>query len=166
MNKKLVYLAGPITGLSYGEARHGWREEFDDILRTMDVNNDHIQCLSPMRGKDHLKALQAIKGTESAYDTAMSRGSGIVCRDRFDVTRHCDVMVANFLGAKVASVGTCIELGWADAARVPIIVVIEDDGKDVGNPHDHLMAMGVAGYRVSTLEEAVHLLVHLLTPAI
>ena len=45
---KTVYLAGPITGLSYGAARQGWREEMKKLLP------DHVHPMSPMRGKDFL----------------------------------------------------------------------------------------------------------------
>ena len=156
MNKKKLYLAGPITGLSYGEARHGWREEFVTILEQ--IGACHVDPASPMRGKDNLKHLKQISshGRQPGYQVAVSSASGIVARDRYDVMTS-EAIVANFLGARIMSGGTCIEFGWADAYRKPVIMVIEDDAVERGNPHEHLMLTGIAGYRVNNLEEAARL---------
>lgn len=169
-----VYLAGPITGLSYGEARHGWREEFARLLPS------HIHPHSPMRAKDFLLDQNCLTGDPDMYpDHAIATASGIVTRDRNDIRRECDAMVACFLGAAKASVGTCIEFGWADAFGIPIVMVIESNGMArvpktttdglpgydlVDNPHHHAMLAELAGYRVDTIEEAAHIVTHLLTP--
>jgi nucleoside 2-deoxyribosyltransferase len=147
---KKVYLAGPITGLSYGEARHGWREEMKTLLAP------GIEAFSPMRGKDHLKHLDKITGdAKSVYaSNPMTTGRGITGRDRFDVMT-CDVMVAYFLGAEKASVGTCIEFGWADAFRKPVVRIMETDSAK--NPHDHLIMNEIATYDVQNLEDAARL---------
>jgi len=77
-------------------------------------------------------------------------------------------MVACFLGAKQrASIGTAVEFGWADIYRKPIIMVIEEaNGAGQDNIHLHAMLTELAGYRVPTLEEAAHLVTHLLTPGV
>jgi nucleoside 2-deoxyribosyltransferase len=156
MIERVIYLAGPITGLSYGEARHGWREYFPTLLPP------HIHCSSPMRGKDHLAGIEVIAGRNDAYKgNPMTSGKGITTRDRNDV-RTCDLMVANFLGAPAGSLGTAIEFGWADAWRKPIITVMEPEG----NPHDHLMITEIGGYIVHTLEHAARLATLILTPGV
>lgn len=140
----LVYLCGPITGLDYNAATD-WRNKFKNNLV------EGIKTLSPMRGKDYLlkeKYLAALGYNE----TVMSTARGITTRDRFDTIR-ADMIVANFLGAKKASIGSMIELGWADANRVPVIVIMEKEG----NVHDHAMVNEIAGFRVETVEEAAHI---------
>lgn len=152
--KKTVYLAGPITGLSYGEARHGWREEFTTLLP------EHIFCASPMRGKDFLQNVSNLKGGDSAYDEPIATSSAIVCRDRNDV-KTADAMVACFLGTDKPSLGTAIEFGWADGWQIPIVMIAEKD-----NVHQHIMMSHMAGYNVDTLEAGAALLTQLLTPGI
>ena len=153
---KTVYLAGPITGLTYGEARHGWRKEFTSLMP------ERIQCLSPMRGKSSLTGPRLISGAPETYQGApIAAPSGIVTRDRNDI-KTCDAVVANFLGADKASVGTAIEFGWADAYRKPIIMLIEKDGGD--NPHWHAMLTEIAGYVTDNMEEAAYTVYHILTP--
>lgn len=152
---KQVYLAGPITGLSYDQARFGWRVQFQELLP------EHIFCYSPMRGKDFLQNMTNLKGHDGAYDNVnpMATGPAIVCRDRNDV-KNADAMVACFLGYEDKSLGTAIEFGWADAWRVPVIMIAEED-----NPHQHLMMANMCGYNVTTLEAGAALLNQLLTPS-
>lgn len=167
LQQREIYLAGPITGLSYGEARHGWREEFDAILYKMGPAFRHIKCRSPMRAKQHLETLEEIgaTGDQPEYDHFISKGRAIVERDRNDV-RTSDAVVFNFLGASVASVGSCIEIGWADAFRVPTVLIIEDYARILKNPHEHLMVDGICGYRVNNLQDAAFAVANMLTPGI
>ena len=138
----LVYLAGPITGLSYGGAVD-WRES----VRT-DLARAGIRGLSPMRGKEYLKDDTGIADEYAGMVLSCSRG--ITTRDRFDCNR-ADLLIVNFLGATKVSIGTVMEIAWADAKRIPVILVIEDEG----NVHDHAMIRECTGFRVNTLEEAV-----------
>lgn len=146
--KPRVYFAGPIAGLDYKGATD-WREVVAKQLAP------DILALSPMRGKDYLAAYTDIGGTPGAMhamNNAMSTPAAIVTRDRNDTTKS-DAVLMNLLGAKKVSIGTMIEAGWADAARVPIVLVIEPD-----NIHQHAMLIDIAGYIVPTLDEAVHIL--------
>ena len=153
--KKVVYLAGPITGLSYGEARHGWREEFAGML------NEHIFPASPMRGKEALSEVKNLTGDPDAFKGInIALPKAIVCRDRNDVYT-CDLMVACFLGSREVSKGTMIEFGWADAFRKPIVMIAEG-----GDPHRHLMVDTMAGYILDSLEDAAVIVNHVLTPTI
>jgi len=153
-----VYMAGPITGLDYEDAAKGWRASFPELL------NPHIHAFSPMRGKNHLEGLTSvITDREKDYPAStISTGSAIVTRDHNDVMT-CDAMVANFLDAPRASLGTAIEFGWAHAYRKPIIMIVEPDGSNV---HDHLMLTNIAGYRVHSLEDAAIIVNHLFTPGV
>ena len=177
---KTVYLAGPITGLTYETARHGWRKEFALMLPS------HIIPISPMRGKDALMGVKEMQGDPNMYpDNALCAPPGIIARDRNDV-KNCDVMVACFLGAKdKASIGTSVEFGWADAYRKPVVMVIEDDPtiphtdkdgittqiinkypKETKNIHLHAFLTEIAGFRTNNLEEAAQIVHCLLTPGV
>jgi len=138
---KTVYLCGPITGLSYGECTD-WRQ-----FVARHVAQDIIP-LSPLRGKRYLENEKEIG--DSYEHIAMSTAQAITTRDRFDL-QSCDMMIANFLGAKKVSIGSVIELGWADAFRKPVILVIESEN----NIHEHSIVNSIAGFRVSTLKEAI-----------
>lgn len=175
---KTVYLAGPITGLTYSDARHGWREHFAEMLPP------HILPLSPMRGKDALMDVKEMMGNPDMYPSnALCCPSGIVARDRNDI-KNCDVVVACFLGATDhPSIGTAVEFGWADAYRKPLVMVVEDDlnlptvdedgistlvvnhGTE-RNIHLHAFLTEIAGFRMNNLEEAAQIVRCLLTPGV
>ncbi|MGZ5095552.1 MAG: hypothetical protein ACXWCH_30925, partial [Burkholderiales bacterium] len=76
----------------------------------------------------------------------------VMTRDRFDATR-CDVLLVNLLGTTRVSIGTVMEIAWADAKRIPIVVAMEPQG----NPHEHMMIAEAIGFRVPTLDEALHI---------
>lgn len=143
---KSVYLAGPISGLSFGECTD-WRKE---VALKLGVS---IQALSPMRAKEYLAQVPILSGhgKEYAHLGVLSSSRGVMTRDRFDATR-CDVLFVNLLGAKQVSIGTVMEIAWADAHRTPIVCAMEERG----NPHEHMMLNEAIGFRVATLEEAIH----------
>lgn len=149
-----VYLAGPITGCSY-EGCTDWRNVVRQKLAGYGIDG-----VSPMRAKDYLKQEKQITG--SYEDKVMSCARGITTRDRFDCMR-CDVLLVNFLGAKKVSIGTVMEIAWADSQRIPIICVIEDAVvSDDDNVHDHPMIRECIGFRVATLDEAVECAIKIL----
>lgn len=141
----MIYLAGPISGTAYKDSV-GWREWVEQELWP-------TPCLNPMRGKSYLSSEQAI---EDSYDTPLSCSRGIITRDRWDVMR-CDLVLANFLGAEIVSIGSVIEIAWADAYRKPLILVMEE-----GNLHNHAMIREIAGFWLPDLESAVDIIQSLL----
>ena len=145
-----VYLSGPMRGLRYNEA-DDWRKYVQRLLYP------EIVCLSPMRNKEHLKTMPAI------YDSGQeitSTQSAIVARDRHD-TINSDLMIVNLLDSPDRpSIGTSVEVGWADMARTPIVLVIEDDG----NPVDHPFFRQLAGWHVTSLDEAAYVAKTVLLP--
>lgn len=145
MSKPKVYLSGQITGLTFGDAA-SWREYV-----TKELAKSGIDCLSPLRGKQYLENKGILEAGFQVYaDWPLSTAKGITTRDRWD-TMNCDVVLMNVLGMDRVSVGTMIELGWADAARVPVVLVIDR----TGNPHDHMMTREMAGFQVETLEQGM-----------
>jgi len=137
-----VYLAGPITGLTLADGQE-WREGL--IMR---FAAHFIEARSPLRGKGYLRDQGVLTGEDYGGIHPLSSDKGIVTRDRND-TITASLVFANLLGAEKISGGTCIELGWADMARIPTIVVMEE-----GNPHDAHMVRGVAGMVLRDLDDA------------
>lgn len=142
---KTVYLSGPIAGLDHAAATD-WRNEVAEALDAY-----CIESYSPMRGKDYLKGAGPIE--DAARPPAIGGDAGIVARDRYDTTK-CDFMLCNLLNAKRVSIGTMVELGWADMARVPVVLVMEK----TGNVHEHPFVRNLSAYRVETIDEAVDIL--------
>lgn len=152
MNKEfMVYLAGPISGLSYGESTD-WRKHVASLLPP------NILPLSPMRHKEYLLQERVIADRYEA--SVLSSATSITCRDRFDVQR-CDFVFVNFLGAKKVSIGTVIEIAWADLLRKPVIVIMEEE-----NIHEHAMLERMTGFRLETLEKGVETLCKVLLPGV
>jgi len=142
-----VYLAGPITGLTWEECTV-WRNKVVAELKLFD-----IQCFSPLRAKKYIADTLGVNGNVKVADSypefVLSSPKGITTRDRYDATR-CDVLFVNFLGVKRISIGTVLEIAWADSKRIPIIIVMEKD-----NPHQHSMITECAGFIVPTVKEGI-----------
>lgn len=151
MRQYLIYLAGPITGVSFNGCV-SWREWFIDHLPK------ELVGLSPLRGKDYLEGEGNLQMQYA--DKVLSTARGITTRDYNDV-RRADLIVANLLGAGRVSVGTVMEIAWAKAFSVPVVAVMEPDG----NVHDHAMIQECVGFRVETLAEALWLSRVILLPA-
>lgn len=149
----LVYLAGPITGLNFDECTD-WREDVKAAMPS------HIDTLSPLRGKQYLKERSNRDGRimDSYEEYPLSSSRGINTRDHWDVMRSSAVLV-NMLGAAKASLGTVMEIAWAFAYRVPLVLVMEKEG----NIHDHSMIRESTGFRVDTLEKGIEVIVALLS---
>jgi nucleoside 2-deoxyribosyltransferase len=158
MVHKTVYLAGPISGCTWNEATD-WRDEVSkQLLRS------GIKAVSPLRAKVYLREctapladhytdddVKALASDRSAF-TNMSTPRGITTRDRFDCMR-CSVLFVNLLGAKKPSIGTCMEIAWADANRIPSVIVMEKEG----NLHDHAMINECTGFRVTSLGDGIEI---------
>jgi len=157
MKMKSIYLAGPITGGSYRGATD-WRNYFKEEFDAKWYSAGKIEVLSPMRHKDYL--LQETKIGDSYDSMIMSSQRGITARDRFDTT-NASLVVVNLLGATRVSIGTMIELGWADANNTPIVLVMEKDGSNV---HDHAMVREVSPFWVDNIDEAIAVAGRILTP--
>lgn len=142
-----VYLAGPITGHTFDDAAD-WREQCKTELAKFGIHG-----LSPLRAKEYLREIGVISGTgeEYAHLGSMSLPRGVTTRDRYDATR-CDCLMVNLIGAERVSIGTVMEIAWADLARLPIVVAMEASG----NPHEHMMLAEATGFRVPSIEEALH----------
>lgn len=151
-----VYLCGPITGCTFIEAKYGWRKEVYNKLSGIG-----IACYSPLRhlhednmNDDDAKSMNP----DGASVCALSTPRGLTERDRFDTMRS-SLIFCNLLGATRPSIGSMIELGWADANRIPVIICMEKD-----NIHHHGMVTSIASWIVPTLEEGIQVVRDLLVP--
>ncbi len=137
----MIYLAGPIRGLSYRGATD-WRNEIADTLFAM----GHLP-VDPMRGKDFLRRKMVITG---AYeDHPLASAKGIYGRDLFDVD-SCDILFANLLGTKEVSIGTVMEIQRGHDRGRYVLVIMEE-----GNIHDHPFVQEAASLVVGSLEDAL-----------
>lgn len=147
-----VYLAGPITGEAFGTV-NDWRK---DAVKFLSLHG--IEGLSPLRAKDYLLGETSILDSYEGSHVLSSQ-KGLTTRDRWDCQR-ADVVLFNFIGANRVSIGTCIELGWADSARRPMVTAMEP-----GSLHDHAMVREMSGYIVPSVEDALAVVVALLGDA-
>lgn len=147
---KHVYLAGPITGLEFDEAKD-WRDEFIEKLARRGWNG-----LSPMRDKEEFR----IKGKLSAF---FDEGAAAVDRDLRDIEKS-EAVIINFRDAAAVSLGSSAEMGYAYALGRPIIVVVEGDPgewnkrPEGANPHHHVFTEYMATAIVSSLDDALRAL--------
>lgn len=150
MSRNVVYLAGPITGLTYAGAT-SWRDHVAANLAP------GIFAASPLRGKDYLEGYGELR--HQYHDHPMSRGRAILVRDHFDV-RVSGAVLVNLLGTTEPSLGTVMEVAWAYAYRVPVVLVIEDEG----NLHDHVMIEEATMLRTPGLDDGIAFVNRLLAP--
>lgn len=147
--KPKVYLAGPISGLTYDQSEL-WRDRFRHIVEPQ------IECYSPLRAKDYLRHHGVL---EQSYEMhALSGDRAIMARDFWDCTR-VDVVVANLIPCKRVSIGTVMEIAWAFHARRPLICIMDPE-----NIHDHPMIREAISFRARSVEEAANLALGILLP--
>jgi nucleoside 2-deoxyribosyltransferase len=156
---RAVYLSGPITGLTYKQARCGWRYDVAQLLK-----DTGIQVLSPMRHEGHLAELKnkTIKAhmPEPEYNHFFSLPKMIVAKDFLDIDMS-DIMLVNFLGAKKVSQGTISEMGYAYGKGKTIITVMEPK-----NVHDSVFVKEMSDAVVDNMDDAVHIIQSLLSEGV
>jgi hypothetical protein len=180
LTKPSIYLCGPISGLTYGEAAEGWRLAFARQIESQAPGC--IDLYSPLRHKGRLAEIGVI--AERSDGTAYCNRDGtdqhdpmlteraIIAKDKLDC-RRSSMIVAGFLGAKTKSAGSLIEFGWSDAWDIPILLIMEKtgsmrtpSGEPINNPHEHLFVTGIASWRTDNIAEAAYMARTLLLPGI
>jgi nucleoside 2-deoxyribosyltransferase len=146
----LVYLSGPITGLTY-EGAEDWRQFVTTAFPP------HIQGISPLRAQRMLEGTGVIH--EHEFDHPYLKDACINRRDKFDTLR-ADAVLVNLLGAQRVSIGTVMEIAWAADHGIPVIVAIEPEG----NVHEHAMLRDSFMIRVASLEEAIEATTAVVSP--
>lgn len=147
-----VYLAGPITGLSYTSANE-WRLDVLDSA-TKDGRLRGCEFFSPLRGKKYLTHETVLSDNYPQH--AMSSSKAIMQCGYYDV-QTADALIVNFIGASTVSIGTVMEVAWAHQRRIPVIAIMED-----GNVHEHSMMNEAIWWKVTTVNQALELLATLI----
>ena len=161
MSRPTVYLSGPITGYDY-KGCTDWRE-----FAVQWLMDNQIDAFSPLRWQKYrLQGEEAI--LDNYPDDPFNTKAAITHRDRWD-TQRCDVMLANLQGATRISIGTIMEIAWADSVGKPIVAVLDPSDKpgfwwDMGI-HKHAMLQDCLPYKVSDLQEGLDLVRRLLMPS-
>lgn len=124
MKNKNVYLAGPITGLSYKEATQ-WRKEIAKDLYSLGYS-----VLDPMHKKDFLSKKKQLKN--NYYNNIITKQDNIFLTDEFRVNSS-DIILVNFLNAKQVSIGTTVEIAIARNKKKLVILIM-----DKNNIHNHI----------------------------
>ncbi len=151
MPMKALFLAGPLTGISYKDALD-WRKYVESKLPA------DVIAFSALRGKGYVTAERVLKDAYPKH--LLSTPQGTITRDRYDVSR-CNALFVNFLNAEKVSIGTIMEMAWADARRIPIILAME-----AGNIHDHAFVRQVAAFITGDLDEAIQTAVNVVTMSV
>jgi nucleoside 2-deoxyribosyltransferase len=149
---KKVYLAGPVTGLSFNSSE-GWRDEFKRLMKSSALL-PHVGLFSPLRAKDYLRGESSIAAQYEG--TTFSSQKGIMGRDHWDVVTS-DALVIDFSGSEQVSIGTVMEIAWAYERRIPVIAVVD-------KLHTHPMVLEAVTFPVKDLTEALHTLEALFLP--
>lgn len=142
-----IYLAGPITGLTFDDSQN-WRDDF-----TLRLPNSRVMCLTPMRGKEYLRAGGVIDSKQlETYGHTLSSESSIMTRDFFDCSR-ADVVVADLRKrpGKV-SIGTVMECAWSYANHTPLVAILDEDPENDFNTQP--MIQRAIGFRTYSVQEA------------
>lgn len=148
-----VYLAGGITGISFGNAI-GWRDFAFNKLK------EHgIDAYSPMRGKSFVSnvATMSEKDREAFNGGTMHSIVGINVRDFNDV-KTADAILVNLLNTTKVSIGTVMEIAWARAFQIPVVIVMDKE-----NIHNHGM-LTYGNIITDDIDDGIESIVQLLNP--
>jgi nucleoside 2-deoxyribosyltransferase len=146
-----IYLAGPISGLSYEEAA-GRIKRIKHALE-IQCSLANLDVMHPLTGKGYLHTEKAL--APEGYKFPPSTDHAIVERDLWMV-RQADIVLMNLHGAKTASIGSVSELAWAHLLGKHTVVIMEE-----GNPHQHAFVAQMADVVFETEKEAIHYVANL-----
>lgn len=144
----IIYMVRPISGCEFKEVI-AYYEDVADILQ--DVG---YEVLHAMMGKCEFRGQQGLF-KKDGYTHPISTDRAIIGRDRW-MTKKADIVFANFLGAKLVSIGSVMELAWAFDHGKHVVIAMEED-----NIHRHAFVMQCADIIFPTHEESIDYLTHL-----
>jgi hypothetical protein len=136
-----LYLSGPISGVPCEEIAD-WRKRATAMLPAK------VHVYDPASSPYDADLASDTPETPSAALARLMHGRLVVDRNKHMI-QSSDVVLANFLHSDRASIGSIGELFWANAFRVPIVIVREESG----NVHDHAMLNAIASAVTSSLED-------------
>lgn len=145
-----IYLAGPISGLSYSAVVDRYKHYVKRFER-MGYN-----VLFPMMGKGYLRNENEI--VPSDYQQPISTNRAIVGRDSWMV-HQCDILVADLSCATEVSRGTICEISWASLLHKHVLVALGSE-RNYDNPHYHAFVLGQADIVFSEMDEVIEYLLN------
>jgi nucleoside 2-deoxyribosyltransferase len=136
-----IYLAGPISGLGYDEVVDAYKE------KSLYLRQIGYEVLCPMTGKAYLR--NELEFRASGYNSPVSTNHAIFERDKWMVS-NCDIVLAELSnsGTRV-SIGTMMELAWANMLGKHTIGVMQFD-----NIHRHAFVLESCDIVFETIQEA------------
>lgn len=135
-----VYLAGPI-GPGGSEINGDWRPGARQYLE-----DKGLIVVEPLELDKYL----------GVYDIEGDVAKILTDRDRRFATQS-EYVLANLFGAVDRSIGTCIELAWADMSPLTTSVVVLPEE----NPHRHPIVESISDYIVPGLQKACEVIASL-----
>lgn len=139
-----IYLVHPISGLSADVV-------FDYFKKTSEeLSKLGYNILTAMYGKAHLRCEKEFRAAD--YKMPCTTNHAIFQRDRWMVGQ-ADIIYANFMSSKEASIGSMMELAWASDTNKHIVVSMP-----IINPHRHAFVMEAASVVYETHEESIEYL--------
>ena len=140
---KKIYTAGPMAGLTYAEIM----SRYDNQVKTLKDLGYEVFC--PMTGKLHLKDENYDFMGVGKNTCPVTTNKAIKKRDRWMVGQ-VDIVLVDFTQSNgKVSIGSCMELAWADELKKHTIVVMKDD-----NVHQHSFIIECADIIFPTIDEA------------
>ena len=137
-----IYTAGPVSGQSY-EVVVG---RFAEQVSRLELMGYNVLC--PMTGKQYLR--NELEFKKHGYnDHPLSTNHAIKERDRWMVGQS-DIVLADMTQCNgIVSIGTCMEIAWADELKKHTLVVMEED-----NIHQHCFILECADLVFETMDDA------------
>lgn len=140
MSRKHVYLAGPILGCDRKGA-NDWRYIVDETLNAM--SNGEIRGVSPLRCEPLIGEKYGLDYPDPRFGVPRA----IAAKNKYDV-KNCELVLA-YMPKGELSLGTLLEIAWADAYDKQIILV-SDEPKIIKHP----VLDATVDWKLETLEEA------------
>jgi len=142
---KTIYLAGPISGLTFEEASI-WRKIITPALELLGY-----EVFNPLTGKEFLIGKGIIGADTSQNLNVLAHHDVIYNVDMFRV-RQSDILLINFHNCKIVSIGTVAEINLAHETNKLVIMVMDEN-----NIHNHPF-ITQRSIVLKTMEEAVAVL--------
>jgi nucleoside 2-deoxyribosyltransferase len=158
MSNFKVYLAGVISGQTF-EGATNWRSYAAHQLQKgewVDLSIEHrkdgyfldtgIRAYSPMRAHGYLHDMEGMP--KDRKETNIKR---ILQRDHWDC-KTSDVILCNLLDVEKVSIGSVMEIAWAYAYGIPLVLVTNKD-----SVHRHGMLVESTGWVTINLDEGIQM---------
>lgn len=136
-----IYLAGSISGMSYEVVAN----YFHETAYNLRLIGYHV--ITPMTGKSELRTDTKLKA--DGYHIPAATNHAIAERDRWMV-EQADVVYCNLTMAQIVSIGSVMELAWAQMLGKHTVVAMQTD-----NIHRHAFVLEAADIVYETHEKAM-----------